>query len=46
MPLASEPRICNDNRHRSQLNILYIDSHVNARGFKELKPEDFRLDLR
>src|SRR5258706_5261167 len=28
MPLASEPRICNDNRHRSQLNILYIDSHV------------------
>ena len=46
MPLASEPRICNDNRHRSQLNILYIDSHVNARGFKELKPEDFRLDLK
>jgi prepilin-type processing-associated H-X9-DG protein/prepilin-type N-terminal cleavage/methylation domain-containing protein len=43
MPLASEPRICNDNRHRGQLNILYIDGHVNARGFKELKPEDFRL---
>ncbi|MDB5322827.1 MAG: xcpT 15 [Phycisphaerales bacterium] len=46
MPQASEPRICNDNRHRSQLNILYIDSHVNARPFKELKQEDFRLDLR
>ena len=45
LPLASEPRICNDNRHRSQVNILYVDGHVNARGFKELKKEDFRLAL-
>jgi prepilin-type N-terminal cleavage/methylation domain-containing protein/prepilin-type processing-associated H-X9-DG protein len=44
LPLASEPRICNDNRHRGQLNILYVDCHVDARPFKDLKPLDFRLD--
>jgi prepilin-type processing-associated H-X9-DG protein len=44
LPLAGEPRVCNDNRHRGQVNILYVDGHVNARAFKDLKLIDFRLD--
>jgi prepilin-type N-terminal cleavage/methylation domain-containing protein/prepilin-type processing-associated H-X9-DG protein len=47
MPNGAAPRICNDNRHRNgQVNCMYVDGHVNARPFKELKPEDFRLDLK
>ncbi len=46
MPNGSEPRILNDKRHKGYLNCLYVDGHVNARLFKELKPEDFRLDLK
>jgi prepilin-type N-terminal cleavage/methylation domain-containing protein/prepilin-type processing-associated H-X9-DG protein len=46
MPTGAAPRICNDNRHRNgQVNCMYVDGHVNARPFKELKQEDFRLDL-
>ncbi len=44
MPNGSESRICNDKRHRGYVNCLYIDAHVGGRMFKELKPEDFRLD--
>jgi prepilin-type N-terminal cleavage/methylation domain-containing protein/prepilin-type processing-associated H-X9-DG protein len=46
LPLASEPRICNDQRHKGYLHCLYVDAHVDARPFKELKVEDFRLDSR
>jgi prepilin-type processing-associated H-X9-DG protein/prepilin-type N-terminal cleavage/methylation domain-containing protein len=46
LPLGSEPRICNDQRHRGYLHCLYVDGHVEPRLFKELKKEDFRLDRR
>jgi prepilin-type N-terminal cleavage/methylation domain-containing protein/prepilin-type processing-associated H-X9-DG protein len=46
MPFGSEPRICNDNRHKGYVNCMYVDSHVDARLFKELKPQDFRLDVK
>jgi prepilin-type processing-associated H-X9-DG protein len=46
MPNGSEPRICNDNRHRGFVHCLYVDGHVTARMFKELKPDDFRLNLK
>ena len=47
LPLAGEPRICNDNRHKGgYINLLHVDGHVTTRKFKELKPEDFRLDNR
>jgi prepilin-type processing-associated H-X9-DG protein len=47
LPKGSEPRICNDNRHKGgYLNCLHVDGHVSTRQFKELKPEDFRLDIR
>jgi len=46
MPNGVEHRICNDKRHKGFLHCLYMDGHVNLRMFKELKPDDFRLDLR
>jgi prepilin-type N-terminal cleavage/methylation domain-containing protein/prepilin-type processing-associated H-X9-DG protein len=46
LPLAGEPRICDDKRHRGYLHSLYADGHVDARLIKDLKPIDFRLDNR
>jgi prepilin-type processing-associated H-X9-DG protein/prepilin-type N-terminal cleavage/methylation domain-containing protein len=46
LPLAGEPRICNDQRHKGYVHCLYVDGHVEPRPFKELKPIDFRLDRR
>ena len=46
MPVGTEPRICNDQRHRGYIHCLYVDGHVSARMFKELKADDFRLDIR
>jgi len=46
MPNGSQPRICNDKRHKGYVNCLYFDDHVDARPFKDLTKEDFRLDLR
>ena len=46
LPGKSEPRILDDKRHKGLIHILYVDGHVDARPFKDLKPRDFRLDWR
>jgi prepilin-type N-terminal cleavage/methylation domain-containing protein/prepilin-type processing-associated H-X9-DG protein len=38
-------RICDDNRHKGLVHCMYVDGHVNARPWKDLKPIDFRLEL-
>jgi prepilin-type processing-associated H-X9-DG protein len=43
LPLASEPRVCNDQRHKGYVNCLYVDGHAEPRSFKELRKEDFWL---
>ena len=46
MPRAAGARVCDDNRHKGFIQILYVDGHVNTRMWKELKVQDFRLDRR
>jgi len=46
LPTSSSPserRICDDARHRGNINCVYLDGHVAARPFKSLTEKDFRL---
>jgi prepilin-type N-terminal cleavage/methylation domain-containing protein/prepilin-type processing-associated H-X9-DG protein len=44
MPKGSAPRICDDNRHKGLIHCMYVDGHVDARPWKDIKPTDFRLE--
>jgi prepilin-type processing-associated H-X9-DG protein len=38
--------VLDDQRHKGLIHCMYVDGHVDARPFKDLKPIDFRLDIR
>ena len=46
LPKMPGVRVLDDRRHKGLIQIAYVDGHVDARPFKDLKPIDFRLDLR
>jgi prepilin-type processing-associated H-X9-DG protein len=46
LPKQSEVRVLDDQRHKGLTHVLYVDGHVEARPFKDLKPLDFRLEWR
>jgi prepilin-type N-terminal cleavage/methylation domain-containing protein/prepilin-type processing-associated H-X9-DG protein len=46
LPKGPAPRVLDDQRHKGLLHCMYVDGHVDARPFKDLKPIDFRLDIR
>src|SRR5688572_11397434 len=41
-PNKNERRMIDDDRHRKMANVLYLDGHVDAKAFMDLKEEDFR----
>jgi prepilin-type processing-associated H-X9-DG protein/prepilin-type N-terminal cleavage/methylation domain-containing protein len=40
---AAEVRVLDDNRHRGKVNCVYLDGHVSAKPYKDLKVRDFQL---
>ena len=46
LPKRPEVRVLDDQRHKGLIQMAYVDGHVDARPFKDLKPIDFRLELR
>ena len=42
-PDPSNVRILNDKRHRGLCNICWLDGHVSAKPFKEIKVADFTV---
>ena len=42
-PDPSNVRILDDKRHRGQCNICWLDGHVSAKPFKEIKVADFTM---
>lgn len=43
LPRGSDVRVLDDKRHRGFINVAYMDGHVGARPFKDLKATDFSL---
>ena len=45
LPKQPGVRLLDDQRHKGFIQITYVDGHVDARPFKDLKKADFRLDF-
>jgi len=43
LPGGIEPRVLDDKRHRGLCNIAWLDGHVTAKPFKEIKVVDFTI---
>jgi len=41
LPAGNSPRALNDERHRKQINMLYLDGHATAKPWKEVTEWDF-----
>ena len=44
LPSGSERRICDDQRHRGQVNAVYTDGHVASKHFKLYIVADFQIN--
>jgi prepilin-type N-terminal cleavage/methylation domain-containing protein/prepilin-type processing-associated H-X9-DG protein len=43
LPGGSDVRVLDDKRHRGLCNICYLDGHVSAKPFKQIKVADFTM---